>query len=136
VSAIYEDVVALPLLARAVASTNTADFRMLGATGLYILIDVSAVTTGTFTLQIFGKEPFEGNYYQINADLAVAVATGRHHYVVMPGAQRQPAGEGAATASTSLRQFISVPMPDVFRLVLVQSDASSLTYGITFRRMR
>lgn len=129
---IYEDQIVIPLAAYT-ATQSSPDVRAHGAGGLYVLLHVTAAGTGTLALRVLGKEPFEGNYYALNVDVTVTGAT-RHNWVFGPGVARQPAGEGASTVDPGVRQTVGIPIPDVFRVDVVKSDASAWTFGVSIKR--
>lgn len=129
---IFEDQIVIPLAAYT-TSQSSPDARAHGAVGLYVLLHVTAAGTGTLTLRLMGKEPFEANYYAVNVDVTVTSAT-RHNWVFGPGVARQPDGEGASTVDPGVRQTVGIPIPDTFRVDVIKSDASSWTFGVSIKR--
>lgn len=133
-SAVYEDVIALPLLSRT-AGLSTDTYRMHGATGLYIMCRVKTAGTSTLTVRLFGIEPFESTEYQVNLDETLPTTIQTNHILVYPGVALQPDGEAAATTVTAVRQVVGVPVPDKFRFTIVKGDASAWEFGLAFRRV-
>ena len=129
---IFEQYTLVTLAART-ADLDTNDQRALGATGVMITVHVGTAGTSTLTLRIFGKEPFESTYYQINVD--IALVAGRNVIVVSPGVSMQPPGEAADTVSTNVKQVVGVAVPDVWRASFIKGDASAWTYGAIAQRI-
>ena len=133
---VFEQFILVPNLARTadlVAGTNIPDQRAMGATGLIITVHVATAGTSTLTLRIFGKEPFEGTYYQINID--VSLVAGRNVTLVCPGVSKQPPGESASTLSTNVKQVVGIACPDTWNVSFIKGDASSWTFGAIAQRV-
>jgi hypothetical protein len=133
---VFEQFILVPNLARTVdlvAGTNIPDQRAMGATGLIITVHVPTAGTSTLTLRIFGKEPFEGNYYQINID--VSLVAGRNVIEVCPGVSKQPPGESASTISTNVKQVVGIACPDTWNVSFIKGDSSSWTFGAIAQRV-
>lgn len=129
---LYEQYELVPLQART-ATLSTPDQRAAGASGVMITVHVGTAGSSTLTLRISGKEPFEGNYYQMNAD--IALAAGRNVIVLAPGVAMQPDGEAADTTSVNVKQVVAVPLPDVWKVDFVKGDGSSWSYGAIAQRL-
>jgi hypothetical protein len=133
---IYEQYILVPNLSRTadlVGGTDILDQRAHGASGLMICVHVATAGASTLTLRIFGKEPFGGNYYQVNVD--VALVAGRNVVFVSPGVSKQPPGESASTLSTNVKQVVGIPIPDVWNVSFIKGDASAWTYGAIAQRI-
>lgn len=133
---IFEQYVLVPNLARTAtltAGTDVPDQRALGATGVIITVHVATAGASTLTLRIFGKEPFEGTYYQVNID--VSLVAGRNVIMVCPGVSKQPPGESASTLSTNVKQVVGIGCPDTWSASFIKGDGSSWTFGAIAQRV-
>lgn len=132
--ALTQDQIALALGTYSALEVDSLDLRAHGAAGLYVTLHVKTAGTSTVAVRLQGKEPFEGTYYTLNVDATVTVAS-RWVWVFGPGAIKQPDGEAAATVTTNFKQFVGIPIPDVFRVQLAKGDTSDWVLGVTVRRI-
>lgn len=109
--------IALPSAIRA-ATNVTEDFRNDAASGVSVILDITAVPgTDTVTLTIQGKDPASGKYYTILAGAAQS-GTGTTKMDVYPGLV--VAANLAANAV----------LPSVWRISMTHSAASNFTYSV------
>jgi hypothetical protein len=58
------------------AAGNTPDFDNIANKGVAVVVDMTAFTSGTFTVIIEGKDPLSGKYYPLLTSAALgAIAT-------------------------------------------------------------
>lgn len=107
--------------AAATATFTSADqTNSGGARGISVVLDITAVTTGTATLEIDYKDPASGKYIALLTGAALA-GTGTTRYVVYPGG-------GAVAANLSVNDSIG----RVFRVTVTKSDGSSWTFSVGY----
>lgn len=99
------------LSAAAAGTTNSSDQTNYNGRGVQIVVDITAATAMTLTVNIQGKDAASGKYYTILASAAFA-ATGTNQLTVYPGA--------AVTANVSINQ----PLPRVWRVQAVVTGTS------------
>lgn len=109
----------LSLIAAAAATTTqtTPDQTNVGGRGVAVVLDVTAIGTGSVTLAIQGKDPASGKYYTLLAGAAV-VANGTTVYSVYPGLV--VAANVAANAV----------LPRTWRVVVTANNANPATYTV------
>jgi hypothetical protein len=134
---ILEDIILCDFITNGTtADFQTPDMKAEGANGIEILVDTATAGTGTLTLRIFGKEPFEGNYSQMNVDVLVQGTGNRSQYYLYPGVARQPPGEAGVTTGANVRQVVSLALPGTFAIAFVKGgDVSNWKYGAVMRRL-
>ena len=101
------------------ATQNSQDMVFENLIGVHVIIDVTAVTTGTLTPKIQGKDPASGKYYDVLVGAAIS-GTGTTVIKVYPGI--------APSASAAAQDIL----PRTWRVVLTKSDASSWTYSVGY----
>lgn len=106
----------LPSAARTAASVNTPDQTNCCWHGIYVIINTSAFTAGTYTPTIQGKDPVSGTYYTILTGAAIN-GTGLVVLKVLPG----------ITAATNVAVLDALPR--TWRLSLAGSSAS-MTFSV------
>lgn len=100
------------------ATHNSQDYINYGATGLALVIDVTAVTaTPSVVFTIQGKDTLSGKYFTI-LDTAAITGTGTTRVRVHPG----------MTASANV--VVKDAMPRVWRVLATHADADSITYSV------
>jgi hypothetical protein len=100
------------------ATQNSIDLGNLGAAGLVVVIDVTAVPgTDTVTFTIQGKDKVSGKYYTLLASTAL-VATGTVRLRVHPDLT---AVDNAAASDL---------VPDCWRVLATHSAATNFTYSV------
>jgi hypothetical protein len=107
-------------LITAVAATTTqtsTDQTNPGGRGVKVVLDMTAIGTGSVTLSIRGKDPASGKYYTILASAAV-VGNGTTVYTVYPGAP--------AAANVSANDAL----PRTWQVQVVANNANPATYTV------
>jgi hypothetical protein len=100
------------------ATQNSIDLGNLGAAGLIVVIDVTAVPgTDTVTFTIQGKDKVSGKYYTLLASTAL-VATGTVRLRVHP--------DLTAAANAAASDLV----PDAWRVLATHSAATNFTYSV------
>lgn len=107
----------LPSAARTAATVDSADQTNSGWRGAHVVLNVSAFTSGTYTLHIQGKDPVSGTYYDILVGTALA-ATGVSIYKVYPGISTVANGSAADI------------LPRIWRVRLVGAASPSMTFSV------
>jgi len=108
----------LPSVAR-IATTNSPDIGNLGASGVHIIIDVTAVTaTPSVVPTVQAKDPVSGEYYTLLVGAAIT-ATGTTVLKVFPSA--------TAVANLAANDIV----PELFRILMTHGDADSITYSVS-----
>ena len=108
----------LPSVAR-IATTNSPDIANLGANGVHVVIDVTAVTaTPSVVPTVQGKDPVSGKYYTLLVGAAIT-ATGTTVLKVFPSA--------TAVANLAANDIV----PELFRVIMTHGDADSITYSVS-----
>ncbi len=106
------------ITAAAVTATQTSPDQTNGfGRGLIVVLDMTAVGTGSVTITIQGKDPASGKYYTLLAGAAV-VTNSTNVYTVYPGAP--------ATANVSANS----PLPRTWRVVVTANNANATTYTV------
>jgi hypothetical protein len=101
------------------ATQNSQDMSNTNLIGAHVIIDVTAITTGTLTPKIQGKDPASGKYYDLLVGAAIS-GTGTTVIKVYPGI--------LASGSVAAQDIL----PAVWRVVLTKSDSSSWTYSVGY----
>lgn len=84
-SYIYPDRVINALSATASSASLTGnDFDTATGKGLIVVVDITALTAGTVTITVEGKDEVSGKYYTLLASTAIA-ATGTTVLTIYPG---------------------------------------------------
>lgn len=107
-------------LAARTASANSADISKVQESGIHVIINVTAVTTGTLTPTIQGED-FLGNYYDILVGSAIS-STGITVLKIGPSI--------AGTANAAAQDIV----PQLYRIKMTKSDSSSWTYSVTINK--
>lgn len=75
-NAVNHDNNPLLTLANTSANANSVDQKNYGCRGIKVVVDITAITAGSLTVTIKGKDPVSGKYFTILASAALAaVAT-------------------------------------------------------------
>lgn len=117
---------ALTVLASAVraASNNSADQKNRNATGLHLIIDVTAVPgVDTVTFVIKGKDPLSGKYYTVLSGSAIS-ATGTTVLKMFPG---------FTNVANSVANDV---LPADWRVEVTHSAATNFTYSVGAQLIR
>jgi hypothetical protein len=101
------------------ATITGQDMSNTNYAGVHVIVDVTAITTGTLTPKIQGKDPASGKYYDLLIGAAIA-GTGTTVLKVYPGI--------LASGSVAAQDIL----PTTWRVVLTKSDASSWTYSVGY----
>ena len=105
------------------AASTTAqagpDIYNAGARGVKVILDMTAVGTGSVTLTIQGKDKSSGKYYTLLAGAAVTT-NGTNVYTVFPG----------ATAAANVAANDS--LPETWRWSIAVGNANPATYTVGF----
>jgi hypothetical protein len=106
------------------ATTASADFKNYNNKGIQVILNitVAAVGTGGLQVQIQGKDPVSGNYYNLVATPTAKTATGFYVYEVGPNSSTAGAGD------ITVRSAAIVPR--TFRINVIAGDSTSYTYSI------
>lgn len=107
----------LPSAARTDAEVLSADQTNSGWRGAHIIVNVSAYTSGTYTLYVQGKDPVSGTYYNILVGTALS-ATGISIYKIYPG------------VSVLVNGSASDILPRIWRVRLVGASTPSMTFSV------
>jgi hypothetical protein len=109
------------LLASAERTTTqtSADLVNYNAKGLHIVLDMTAVGTGSVTLTVQGKDEVSGKYYTILAGAAV-ITDVTMVYKVYPGA--------VVAANVSANDVL----PRTFRVLVTANNANPATYSVGY----
>lgn len=112
--------VAIPLASalQTSASVVSSDLSNYWYRGAHIIVNVSAYTSGNYTVHVQGKDPASGAYYDILVGPAIA-ASGILILKVYPGI----VVSANATASDVL--------PQVWRVTLVGASTPSMTMSVS-----
>jgi hypothetical protein len=110
------EVTVLASLARTTTQTQ-ADQANVGGRGIVVVLDMTAVGTGSVTLTIQGKDPASGKYYTLLAGAAVTTNS-TNVYRVYPGLT----AAANATASDVL--------PRTWRVLVTANNANSAVYSV------
>ena len=100
------------------ATVNSADMVNTSFHGGHFIINISAYTSGNYTVHIQGKDPVSGTYYDILVSPALS-ATGITILKVMPGITTQA---NAATADI---------LPLIYRVQLIGAASPSMTLSVS-----
>jgi hypothetical protein len=108
------------------ATTSSADQTNYNAKGVLVYLNVTAASgTGGLQVQVQGKDPVSGNYYNLtSAPTAVIATTGSTPKVYAMGPSYFSTG-GAVTQNTTQA------LPRTWRVQVVAGDASSYTYSVS-----
>lgn len=109
------------LLASASRTTtqNSGGITTYNARGINVYVNITAVGTGSITLNILGVDPVSGSTYTILASAAL-VANAFTVYKVYPG--------GAVTANVSANDHL----PRVIQVNVVANNANAVTYSVGY----
>lgn len=110
---------ALASAARTAAQVNSPDITNSAYTGVHVLVNISAYTSGNYTPKIQGKDPTSGTYYDILVGPALS-ATGITVLKVYPGI--------APLANGSAADFI----PYTWRVQLNGLSTPSMTFSVSY----
>lgn len=112
-----ENPTVLSLTART-ATVNSSDFKNYNARGAHFIVDVTAITaTPSITVKIQGKDPGNGNYYDLLVSSAIT-AVGVTVLKVYPG----------ITAVANLAANDVLPWD--WRVRVEHADTDSITYSV------
>ena len=107
------------LIAAAATSTQTSpDQTNHNGRGVKVVLDMTAVGTGSVTLTIQGKDSASGKYYTLLAGAAVTTNT-TNVYEVYPGIT------AAASASSN------TTLPRTWRVLVTANNANATTYTVS-----
>jgi hypothetical protein len=103
----------------AIPPANTAtvvgpDNQNTGVSGVKVVVDITAIGTGSWTLVVEGKDKISGKYYPILTSAAL-VATATTVLTVYPGL--------TAIANVTVSDVI----PEIWRLRLIANNANPVT---------
>lgn len=107
----------LPSAARTDAEVVSVDQTNSGWRGAHVIVNVSAYTSGTYTLYVQGKDPVSGTYYNILGGTALS-ATGISIYKIYPG------------ISTIVNGSASDILPRIWRVRFVGASSPSMTFSV------
>lgn len=110
------DATALASAART-TTTSSSDLTNYNGRGVHVVLDMTAVGTGSVTLAIEGKDAVSGKYYAILTGAAVTTNS-TNRYTVYPGA--------TVAANVSASDVI----PRVWRVTVTANNANSATYSV------
>jgi hypothetical protein len=104
----------------AVTTTQTgADIDNPAATGVKVVLDMTAVGTGSVTLTIQGKDKISGKYYTLLTGAAVTTNV-TNVYTIFPG----------ATAAANVT--VNETLPRTWRWLVTANNANAATYTVGF----
>jgi hypothetical protein len=113
-----QDNVTAGITASGVTTTQTgADQTNYNSRGLHVVLDMTAVGTGSVTLEIDGKDPVSGKYYAILTGAAV-ITNSTNVYKVYPG----------ITAAANIS--VSDILPRTWRIKVTANNANATTYTV------
>lgn len=132
---IYEEFIIIPIDTYGGAGPiSSGVLRAHGASGLLVTLYAKTAGTSTLAVRLMLKEIFENNFSAVNADATVTTAS-RYLWLFNPAGAKQPAGEGAATTTTLVKQFVGLAVPDWFRIDVAKGDTSDWVFGVSGRRI-
>jgi hypothetical protein len=111
-----QQVTIFPAAVQTATTVNSNDQQNASWKGLHLVVNVSAFTSGTYTVNLQGKDAF-GNYYTILSSTALA-ATGVVVLKVYPGE--------TVAANLSASDFL----PAVWRVQLVGATTPNMTISV------
>lgn len=108
----------------AASAARTATFTSTDQTnvqwrGVHVIVDITAFTSGTWTVTIQGKDPVSEKYYTLLTGAALA-GTGTTVYKVYPGI--------VAVANASVPDFL----PKTWRVVVTGAATPVATFSVGF----
>ncbi|MDE1904966.1 MAG: hypothetical protein KGH75_00765 [Rhodospirillales bacterium] len=112
-----QDTITLVASAAYTTTQTSADQTNTNGRGVIVVLDMTAVGTGSVTLEIDGKDPVSGKYYTILTGAAVT-SNSTNIYRVYPGLT----AAANATASDVL--------PRTWRAKVTANNANSATYSV------
>lgn len=117
VSAINSSQTILPSAART-ASVTTSDISNVRARGAHIIVDISVIASATqLTVTVQGKDETSGNYYNLLITTALNVVD---TFLLKIHPEVTDVQNSAVNDS----------LPNVFRIVVTNSDSNSITYSV------
>jgi hypothetical protein len=108
---------ALPIPAGSTLTITGPDLTNPAARGVTVVVDTTAIGTGSITLTIQGKDRASGKYYTLLAGAAVTTNV-TNRYTVYPG----------LTASANVTA--SDVLPGTWRLIVTANNANAATYTV------
>jgi hypothetical protein len=108
---------ALAIPAGATTTQTGPDLDNPAARGVKVVVDVTAIGTGSITATIQGKDKASGKYYTILAGAAI-VGNSTNVYTVFPGAP--------VAANVSAND----ELPGTWRIIVTANNANPVTYTV------
>mgnify|MGYP000488087987 CR=1 FL=1 len=115
------DVIELPSLSRTTTQTGRDTINSYHR-GLYVVLDMTTVGTGSVTLTIQGKDIASGKYYTILAGAAVTTNS-TNIYKVYPGMTA-----AANAASNDI-------LPSTFRILVTANNGNAAVYSVGYTKI-
>lgn len=112
------DVTLLTSASRTTTQTS-ADITTYNLSGINVIVDITAIGTGSITLSVDGKDPASGKYYNLLTGIAL-VGNGTTVYKIGLG----ETAVANATANDSL--------PRTIRIVVTANNANAVTYSVGY----
>lgn len=116
VSRVGSNITVLASGARTTTQTS-ADLTNTDGRGVKVVLDVTAVSSGSITLTIKGKDVASGKYYSILAGVAVTTVS-TTVYTVYPG---------LTAAANSVASDV---VPPTFQILVTANNSNSITYSV------
>lgn len=91
--------------------------------GVVVVLNITAGSTPSLTLEIDGKDPVSNTYYSVLTASAAAAATGTFIYQAYPGAS-------TTVTNTGITQSSGMALPRTWRVKVVVGNANSITYSV------
>ena len=105
------------------ATLTSADMSSGQKTGLYLLIDVTAVTsTPSVVLTLQAHDDQIADYFTLFTAAAALTAVSKAVYYI---------GPGAVKPTTGVTEVASIGLPPDWRVSMAHADTDSITYSIT-----
>ena len=99
------------------ANWDSGDLSNYRDRGLYVIVDITTIGTGSITVTIEGKDPASAKYWTILASAAM-VANATNVLSVNPG------------ATPAANQAVSVVLPRTYRVRITHNNANPATYSV------
>lgn len=117
-----DNITVLASAAHTTAQTS-ADMTNYNHKGIIVVLNVSAGTTPSLTLEVDGKDPVSSAYYSLLTASAAVAATGTFVYMVYPGAS-------TTVTNTGVTQSSGMVLPRTWRVKVSVGNSNSITYSV------
>jgi hypothetical protein len=115
------DKIVLPSASRTTTQTGSDETNSYHR-GLYVVLDMTTVGTGSVTLTVQGKDIASGKYYTILAGAAVTTNS-TNVYKVYPG------------LTASANAVASDYLPSTYRILVTANNANAAVYSVGYAKI-